>query len=1678
MLPKQQLRTHNIILSFIFLLQFKVIAQCPISFSNPSQGIINVVLGANCAASFDANTRVNVQGNCTLVYFKDVAMSIPYNGLPVFSGANLGQTVEVFVSAEDGNPNTPLSTPIKFILKILDAYPPSLSCPSNLSFTASANACNITILEDLKAIANDNCNGSVSLSWTFSDATTLSGTNTLQGTSVNVGRTTVFYTATDASSNLSTCSFAIDVDEKIAPNIVTCPSDMTLDAQPGTCQRIVITGLLPSYSDNCTLSNALTLNYEFSGATEKIGVGSANNSSFNVGKTLVKYTALDAFQNSNAACSFNVVIKDIDKPQVVCPANLTVNTSTDSCFATVFASAITPFRTDNCGQNNLVTSFILEGATNQASTLLQQVVSQRFAKGITSVTFAVTDKDANSNTCVQTIKVEDITKPKIFCNSFPIHTTTAIGECNVPVLLTQPTFSDNCSFANSLILSYSLKGAVNSNGIGYVPVSQQYVPGLTTVTYKASDESGNFAECSYNVTVIEVPLVRPSLMCRQDTILNAESGKCNRLITNGLQPIGASDNCTTLSLLRLKATLSGATNVMDSIVLVENGVNGFTFNVGTTKVKYTLFDASGNIDTCSFNVIIKDIQRPVIQCVTDFSLDAQTNCSQKAPNLQITATDNCSAAALYFTYKLSGATQTPNQFLPINQVDFNVGKTTVNFYVRDNDNNVDSCIFNVSVFETIAPMITCPQNLTANTTDTSCIAIIANLPTLAINENCPSSAVDWEFSTLGSTILQGNSVTKNIMLNYGKTVFTYKATDFSSNTAICTFEVQVVDLVKPKIICPANKSINAYDSTCYAKISSPALNFSDNCFANLSYVIKDLTGNDRAGNGIFANEVLNIGKNIIIYKVTDNEVNTNQCSFEIDVLDVSKPKISCPSNTKLLANSTDCTAILPTSSPLSINDNCTKQELSYSVSGATNFSEQSGVITAKSFNIGKSTVTFKVTDYGNNSATCTFEVEVVDRVKPIANCKSGLTIALDMTGNAFMPAVMFDNGSSDNCSPVNQLSFEASKENFNCANLGLNKVLLTVKDAAKNSSTCESTIDVVNSFTSLNLNVSSTVTHESYWGAKDGKAKINVTGGNGSFDFLWNNGFDEVLQEDLAAGKYTVTVTDKVSGCSSIKDITIDEGPKVTISVGSIIGKEGETILVPVRVQNFNKIKHLQFSLRMTNFVVGTIEGLQAFGVSQDSLKANVIASSVNFSKTFLENNGKTLANGSLLFNIKIKLTAPIGNYSNIEFQTVFYDLQAQQYLPSGLTSIPVNTKTGLVAIGNGSATADIKGKVLREDNTPLNNVNVLLSGSYNDTLTTSTDGKFEFNLPLGAKVLLLANKKDEVRRGLTAIDALLLQRHILGYDNFNSNYKKIAGDVNNTGTLTALDVSEIKRVILGYQASFRNVPIWHFIPADLTFNSTLQNQVPTYSDSLIIPYLLDNQLDKNIIAVKTGDINLSASASTARNLTNFEFIINDDSVRKGDELILKIKNKDKLKLGAMQFSLQFDENSLQLESLKSNVLTNFDESSFLQKGNKVNVVWTIPLVQEIEENEDLLELKLKVKQDISTLKNKIWLETQQIEPLIFDANIEKSMSLTVKKENNDRFEEITVFPNPAQEIVYYNFPQGAKITIFDALGKLVKNIEKSEYNYLDISDLEQGSYLIKAEKEANLWTEKLMIIR
>jgi len=102
---------------------------------------------------------------------------------------------------------------------------------------------------------------------------------------------------------------------------------------------------------------------------------------------------------------------------------------------------------------------------------------------------------------------------------------------------------------------------------------------------------------------------------------------------------------------------------------------------------------------------------------------------------------------------------------------------------------------------------------------------------------------------------------------------------------------------------------------------------------------------------------------------------------------------------------------------------------------------------------------------------------------------------------------------------------------------------VTVTDA--NGCTAMASV-IITQPTAVTANISSVV-NVSCYGGNNGKAIVSATGGISPYTFAWSNGQTAITATHLAAGNYTVTVTD-AHGCTIIASVTITQPPVLTAS--------------------------------------------------------------------------------------------------------------------------------------------------------------------------------------------------------------------------------------------------------------------------------------------------------------------------------------------------------------------------------------------------------------------------------------------------------------------------------------------------------------------------------------------------
>lgn len=266
-------------------------------------------------------------------------------------------------------------------------------------------------------------------------------------------------------------------------------------------------------------------------------------------------------------------------PTITCPAAIVTSNSANKCGANLSVTA--PAAASQCG----ITS--VEGVRNDG-----QPVSAMYPIGTTTITWTATAGNGATVSCTQTVKVNDTQLPTLACNAAIVVNASA-AACNAQVAVMAPVATDNCGVTVAGMRSDALA------------LSAAYPVGTTTITWTATDASGNTASCMQTVTVKDA--AAPTLTVPANiTACDNGSGNNKTLVAS------ATDNCSTVA---LTWTLSGATTGSGTGNTVAR-----SFSIGVTTITWTAKDGANNTVGGTTTVTIDAIPTATITLSTRDSL--------------------------------------------------------------------------------------------------------------------------------------------------------------------------------------------------------------------------------------------------------------------------------------------------------------------------------------------------------------------------------------------------------------------------------------------------------------------------------------------------------------------------------------------------------------------------------------------------------------------------------------------------------------------------------------------------------------------------------------------------------------------------------------------------------------------------------------------------------------------------------------------------------------------------------------------------------------------------------------------------------------------------------------------------------------------------------------------------
>ncbi|PKD18911.1 hypothetical protein APR41_17470 [Salegentibacter salinarum] len=684
-----------------------------------------------------------------------------------------------------------------------------------------------------------------------------------------------------------------------------------------------------------------------------------------------------------------------------------------------------------------------------------------------------------------------------------------------------------CSNAQDGALNIDVSGGVSPysyswSGPNNFSSTSQGITGLASGSYTVTVTDSNKDTATKSFTVEFEDSEAPTVNFRNITVELALSGSVSIQASDINN--GSSDNCG-----------------IDQISI--NKTNFSCTDVGDNTVTLSVTDVNGNTATGNATVTVQDNIAPNVstQNIT-VQLDENGTANITPDQIDNGSTDACGIQSTSLDISTFDCT--------------NIGANTVTLSVTDNNNNTSTKTATVTVEDNIAPQVI-TQNITVQLDENGTTSITPDQIDNGSTDACGIQSTSLDISTFDCSNIGANTVTLSVI-------------DNNNNTATKTASVTVEDNVAPQVVTQ-NITVQL-DENGTASITA----------AQIDNGSTDACGIDSSSLDVSTFDCSHIGANTITLSVTDIHNNTASNTATITVEDKIKPVLPTVNDITW-----GCEYTVET--PVAL-DNC-GGEITAEANRSTIFAESGTIIWTftdtsgntdsieQNVTINQIELNVKVDDIlcngfasGEAQAIVTGGVgEIIYDWGELGNgaAKDGLSpgtysvTATDVNGCSATkeftitePESFIETTSiniNEGCFEENNASITVEAQGgtgqltYNWSNgqtgaainnvnntSASNNLILTITD--ENGCSIEETITVYPPEELVITNIVDTETNT--FGSATGTATAIIEGGTANFEFLWSDGQTGQTAKNLAAGTYSVIVTD-ANGCTDEETITI-----------------------------------------------------------------------------------------------------------------------------------------------------------------------------------------------------------------------------------------------------------------------------------------------------------------------------------------------------------------------------------------------------------------------------------------------------------------------------------------------------------------------------------------------------------
>lgn len=409
--------------------------------------------------------------------------------------------------------------------------------------------------------------------------------------------------------------------------------------------------------------------------------------------------------------------------------------------------------------------------------------------------------------------------------------------------------------------------------------------------------------------------------------------------------------------------------------------------------------------------------------------------------------------------------------------------------------------------------------------------------------------------------------------------------------------------------------------------------------------------------------------------------------------------------------------------------------------------------------------------------------------------------------------------------------------------------------------------------------------------------------------------------------------------------------------------------------------------------------------------------------------------------------------------------------------------------------TASITGTITTVDGNVVADVVISLEGS-DEAAMSNSDGGFDLGaMDMGGDYVVVPSKNDNPLNGVTTLDLVLIQKHIVGVEKLDNPYYLIAADINNNGSVSASDLVELRKMILGIQSEFSNNTSWRFVRSDYDFLD------PEFASSENFPEVyeindLSSDMVVNFMAIKVGDINntakynLGSGDQTSIRQKGISWSSIDGEYTQGNIVRQSVYANDEEYVNGMQFTIEHP--GLRLLDIKSDLLgiTTANYNDLNQ--NQTLLSWNSDIQVLIDSEQPVMEFVFEVTAEYLQLSEAIHLSSNVLENEMYlgiDNEI-SNIEIAWSSKTDGQLTVASLFPsepNPWKEetAVRFFIPRSGKVdlNLIDISGKSVWS--QSDFYIAGLNSFEldrsqihaAGIYICQMKFEDSIQRKKMIII-